>query len=231
MSLVAVESENKIITITIQNGKVNAFSHQVIDEINAALDQAEQEKAIVILTGQEGIFSGGFDLNTMKAGAEAAIELVTKGSKLARRLLSFPTPVIGACSGHAIAKGAFIMLCSDYRIGCDGPFKLGLNEVAIGMTMHQAGIEMARNRIPRNYLTRAVILAEIFSPKEAVKAGFLDTIVEPEELMATAKAAAEHMLQLNMEAHYGTKLKERAEILAALDAAIEHDAKNAKVSL
>lgn len=178
---------------------------------------------MVIITGQPGILSGGYDLKTMKQSAEAAIALVTAGSTLARRMLAFPTPIIGACSGHAIAKGAFLLLSCDYRIGSAGPFKIGLNEVAIGMTMHQAGIEIARNRIPQNYLSRAVINAELFTPEQAVMAGFLDQVVEPEQLMDTAHAVAKHMQTLNMAAHLGTKLKERKTILASLDAAIEQD--------
>lgn len=224
MELIDLDISENIATITLKNGKVNAISHQVIAEINDALDQAESAGAVVILTGQQGMFSAGFDLKTMKESSESAVALVTAGSTLSRRMLSFPFPIIGACSGHAIAKGAFLLLSCDHRIGSLGKFKIGLNEVTIGMTMHQAGIEIARNRLPSNYLTRSVINAELFSPETAVSAGFLDTLVEPEELMATAKALATHMQTLNMKAHHGTKLKERKEILTALDAAIELDA-------
>ena len=223
MELIDLEINEKIAIITLKNGKVNAISPQVITEINNALDQAQTAGAVVILTGQAGIFSGGYDLKTMKESSASAISLVTAGSTLARRLLSFELPIIGACSGHAIAKGAFLLLSCDVRIGSIGPFKIGLNEVAIGMTMHQAGIELARNRIPVNYLTRSVINAELFSPETAMLAGFLDTIVEPEQLMETAIAMANQMLTLNMTAHYGTKLRERKEILNALDAAIKLD--------
>lgn len=202
---------------------MNAISHQVITEINDALDQAESAGAVVIITGREGLFSGGYDLNTMKESSASAVALVTAGSTLSRRMLSFPLPIIGACSGHAIAKGAFLLLSCDVRIGSKGPFKIGLNEVAIGMTMHQAGIELARNRIPMNYLTRSVINAELFDPETAIVAGFLDTVVAHEHLMTTAIATAKQLLTLNMTAHQGTKLKERKEILNALDAAIELD--------
>lgn len=224
MELIDLEINEKIATITLKNGKVNAISPQVITEINSALDQAETAGAVVILTGQAGMFSGGYDLKTMKESSASAISLVTAGSILARRLLSFEFPIIGACSGHAIAKGAFLLLSCDVRIGSVGSFKIGLNEVAIGMTMHQAGIELARNRVPINYLTRSVINAELFSPETAVMAGFLDTLVEPEQLMETAKAMANQLLTLSMTAHHSTKLKERKEILNALDAAIELDA-------
>jgi enoyl-CoA hydratase len=223
VELIDLDISENIATITLKNGKVNAISHQVITEINDALDQAETAGAVVILTSQPGIFSGGFDLKTMKESSASAVALVTAGSTLSRRMLSFPFPIIGACTGHAIAKGAFLLLSCDYRIGSLGKFKIGLNEVAIGMTMHQAGIEIARNRMPINYLTRSVINAELFSPETAVLAGFLDTLVEPEQLLDTAKAAATQMQALNMKAHHGTKLKERKDILAALEAAIELD--------
>ena len=224
MELIDFDINENIATITLKNGKANAISHQVIAEINDALDQAEAASAVVILTGQPGIFSGGFDLKTMKESSESAVALVTAGSTLSRRMLSFPMPIIGACTGHAIAKGAFLLLSCDYRIGSLGKFKIGLNEVAIGMTMHQAGIEIARNRLPINYLTRSVINAELFSPETAIVAGFLDTAVEPELLLETAKNAAIQMQTLNMKAHHGTKLKERKDILAALDEAIALDA-------
>ena len=223
MDLINVEVENNVHVITLNNGKVNAISQQIISELHQALDKAEQEKAVVILTGQTGIFSGGFDLKTMKESPEAAVALVTDGSKLGRRMLAFPTPIIGVCTGHAIAKGAFLLLCCDYRIGCAGNFKIGLNEVAIGMTMHNAGIEMARNRIPRNYLTRSIINAELYPPETAVLAGFLDHVVEEDQLMDTAQAVAKQMQSLNMTAHHGTKLRERQSILASLDAAIIKD--------
>ncbi len=225
MEYVSVDVENNVLTITLNNGKVNAISHQVISEINTALDQAENEKSVVILTGQAGIFSGGYDLKTMKTSSDSAISLVTEGSKLARRMLAFPTPLIAACTGHAVAKGAFLLLSCDYRIGCAGDFKIGLNEVAIGMTMHNAGIDIARNRIPSNYLTRSVINAELFAPQTAILAGFLDQVVDESQLMSTAQAVAKQMLTLNMSAYHGTKLKERQAILAALDTSIEIDAK------
>lgn len=226
MELIKVAIENNVHIIALNNGKVNAISPEVIAEMNKALDDAENAGAVVILTGKAGILSGGFDLKTMKASSDSAIALVTAGSKLARRMLAFPTPIIGVCTGHAIAKGAFLLLCCDYRIGCAGDFKIGLNEVAIGMTMHNAGIEIARNRIPRNYLTRSVINAELFSPTTAILAGFLDQVVEADQLMTTAQTVAKHMQSLNMIAYHGTKLKERKSILLSLDMAIKEDAQS-----
>lgn len=221
--LLTCEIENRIATITLHNGKVNAFSHEMIAAFNEALDRAEEEKAVVVITGQPGIFSGGFDLKTMQAGPQQALDLVNEGSLFVRRLISFPTPIISACSGHAVAKGAFVLLCSDFRLGVEGDFKIGLNEVAIGMTMHDAGLVMAKHGVTPSHHTRSLLLAEMFDPKEAVKAGFLDKVVPAEQLLPTAQHIAGLALKLNMTAHYQTKMKERKQLLADLDQAIEND--------
>ncbi|GGE55658.1 enoyl-CoA hydratase [Streptosporangium jomthongense] len=215
-----------VATIVINNGKANALSHDVFEQLNKALDQAEQDKAVVILTGQPGIFSGGYDLKEMQKGMKEAAALVTVGSKLTRRLAAFSLPVIGACSGHAIAKGAFIMLSVDYRVGVEGSFKLGLNEVAIGMTMHHAGIEIARHRLAPAHFYRSVINAEIYNPEGAVAAGYLDEIVAPEQLLNRANEIAQGFRKLNMRAHAQTKVKAKAGYLELLDRSIEKDAEN-----
>lgn len=221
--VVSCQISNNVATITIQNGKVNAISHQVIDELNLALDQAEQQNSVVVLTGQPGMLSGGYDLKVMRESMDAAMELVQKGSTLARRMLAFPFPVLVACSGHAVAKGAFLLLAGDYRVGVDGDFKIGLNEVAIGMTMHHAGVELARGRLAPVFFNRSVILAEMVSPQEAVTAGFLDKVVSEAELVPTVKAIAQAMTKLDMKAHHQTKLKARADLLKVLDECIEKD--------
>ncbi|CAB1401729.1 Enoyl-CoA hydratase/isomerase family protein [Pseudomonas fluorescens] len=221
--LIAYHLEDGIATLTLNNGKVNAISPDVIAAFNAALDQAVTDRAVVIITGQPGILSGGYDLKVMTAGPKEAVSLVTAGSTLARRLLAHPFPVIVACPGHAVAKGAFILLSADYRIGVDGPFSIGLNEVQIGMTMHHAGIELARDRLRRSAFHRSVINGEMFDPQNAVDAGFLDKVVSAEELQGVALAAARQLKKINMTAHKNTKLKVRKALLETLDNAIAMD--------
>lgn len=223
--LIQYTSTHLYAIITINNGKANAISHEVIDALNEAFDKAEQEQKVVILTGQPGIFSAGYDLKSMTASAESALELVTKGSKLSYRMLSFPFPIIVACTGHAIAKGAFLLLSSDYRLGTEGEFKVGLNEVMIGMTMHNAGIEIAKSRLSPVYFERSVNNSEIYNPKDAVTAGFLDKIVPDTHLLPTAIKIAEMFSKLNNKAHTETKLKVRKPYLDALEKAIESDIK------
>ena len=224
--LVSYQLDDGIATLTLNNGKVNAISPDVIAAFNAALDQSEKDRAVVIVTGQPGILSGGYDLKVMTSSPEAASSLVTEGSTLARRMLSHPFPIIVASPGHAIAKGAFLLLSADYRIGVEGPFNIGLNEVQIGMTMHHAGIELARDRLRKSAFNRSVINAEIFNPEGAMQAGFLDQVVSVEALSETARTVATQLKKINMNAHGKTKLKSRKAFLDTLDAAIELDKKS-----
>ncbi|GIZ13989.1 crotonase/enoyl-CoA hydratase family protein [Pseudomonas sp. NCCP-436] len=221
--LISYLFKDGIATLTLSNGKVNAISPDVIAAFNSALDRAEQDRAIVIITGQPGILSGGYDLKVMTSGPQNAINLVAAGSTLARRMLAHPYPIIIACPGHAVAKGAFLLLSADYRIGVEGPFTIGLNEVQIGMTMHHVGIELARDRLRKSAFNRSVINGEMFDPAGAVEAGFLDKVVPAQELMPTALAVAQQMKKINMTAHRNTKLKVRNGLLETLDAAIERD--------
>jgi enoyl-CoA hydratase len=218
--LIAYHLEDGIATLTLNNGKVNAISPDVIVAFNTALDRAVADRAVVIITGQPGILSGGYDLKVMTAGPKEAVSLVASGSTLARRLLSHPFPVVVACPGHAVAKGAFLLLSADYRIGVEGPFSIGLNEVQIGMTMHHAGIELARDRLRKSAFHRSVINGEMFNPQSAVDAGFLDKVVAADELQAAAVEAARQLQKINMTAHKNTKLKVRKALLDALDSAI-----------
>ena len=221
--LISYQLDDGIATLTLDNGKVNAISPEVIAAFNAALDQATTDGAVVIITGQPGILSGGYDLKVMTSGPQNAIDLVAAGSTLARRMLAHPYPIVVACTGHAVAKGAFILLSADYRVGVEGPFKIGLNEVQIGMTMHHVGIELARDRLRKSYFNRSVINAEMFDPQEALHAGFLVAVVAPESVMTTARAMAEQLTKINLTAHANTKVKARKELLDTLDAAIELD--------
>lgn len=221
--LVSYSFSDGVALLSLDNGKANALSPELFEAFNAALDRAEQDRAVVVIKGKEGIFSGGYDLKVMTSSPEAARGLVAIGSTLSRRLLAHPFPVVAMCTGHAIAKGAFLLLSADYRIGVQGPFKIGLNEVAIGMTMHHVGIELARARLTNSAFTRSVINAELFSPEDAVTAGFLDRVVPAEALESEAMAMAAQLTKLNMTAHRNTKRKSRKALLELLDESIEED--------
>jgi enoyl-CoA hydratase len=221
--LVSYELKDSIATITMDDGKANALSLDMLGQIDAAFDRAESDNAIVILTGREGRFSGGFDLKGLMGQPDTAAAMLRAGFELSARMLSYPRPVVVGCSGHAIAMGVFLVLSGDYRIGVGGPYKFTANEVAIGLTMPAAAIEVCHQRLAPAHFHRAVILAEVYSPEDAVAAGFLDSVVELADLAAAAREKAEQLGKLNPTAHTATKMRVREQSLATLHAAIEAD--------
>jgi enoyl-CoA hydratase len=228
---VSYQRRESVATITMDDGKVNALSLDMLEQVGGALDRATADRAAVLLTGRPGIFSAGFDLDVLRGGGKDALAMVKSGFELAERILSFPTPVVIACPGHAIAMGSFLVLSADYRIGVSGTFRLTANEVAIGITMPRAAIEICRQRLTPAAFNRAVVLADVFSPDEAVAAGFLDRLVPPPELSEASLAVAERLAALDGDAHRSTKLRARAGALRDLRAAIERDdAENAELA-
>ena len=220
--LASYELEGSIATITMDDGKVNAFSIPMLKTLHTAFDRAERDGAIVVLTGRENYFSAGFDLKVFAGGeVDQVIEMLTLGATLAERILSFPTPILTACSGHAVAAGSFMLLAADLRIGTEGPFQIGLNEVKIGLTVPWFAIELARQRLTPAHFDRAVVGATMHSPSEAVTAGFLDRVVSAGELRAASIDGAEALAELNPAAHAATKLRVRGSALKAIRTAIE----------
>jgi len=219
--LATYEIDGRIATITIDDGKVNALSVPVLRAVHAALDRAERDRAVVVLTGRDRYFSAGFDLNVFAGGGEAVLEMLTLGATLAERMLSFPTPIVAACTGHAPAAGAFLLLAADRRIGADGPFQIGLNEVRIGLTVPWFAIELARQRLHPAHFDATVVNATMYRPADAVGAGFLDRVVPADRLRAASVEAAAALAELNPAAHAATKLRARAGALRAMRTAIE----------
>jgi enoyl-CoA hydratase len=223
-NLVSYRLADGIATITMDDGKVNALSLVMQRELNAAFDRATTDDAsAVVLTGREGRFSAGFDLAVLSAGGPDAFDMLRGGFELAERMLSFPRPVVIACPGHAIAMGVFLLLSGDYRVGTAGDYRITANEVAIGLTMPLAAVEICRQRLSPALFNRAVILAEVFSLEDAVAAGFLDRVVPASELQDVALQVASELTTLDLNAHASTKLRARDQALRALHQAIETD--------
>jgi enoyl-CoA hydratase len=218
------ELDGAIASITMDDGKVNVFSIPMLRSLHSAFDRAEADGAVVLLSGREGYFSAGFDLKVVAGGErDQIVEILTLGATLAERILSFPTPVVVACTGHAFPAGAFLLLSADLRIGASGPFRIGLNEVRIGMTVPRFAIEIARQRLQPAAFDRTVVSGTMYGPVEAVTAGFLDRVVAPEALRQTTLDAAAELSELDFAAHKTTKLRARAGALTALRSAIERE--------
>jgi enoyl-CoA hydratase len=222
--LASYELDGAVATITMDDGKVNAFSIAMLQAIHAAFDRAEQDGAVVVLTGRAGYFSAGFDLKVFAAGEpDPVVEMLRLGATLAERILAFPRPVLAACNGHAVAAGSFVLLAADLRIGTAGQFRIGLNEVKIGLTMPWFAVELARQRLQPAAFSRALINATMYGPDEAAAAGFLDRVVGAEELRVASLTEAAQLAELDAAAHAATKLRVREGAIAAVRAAIERE--------
>ena len=216
--LITYALDEAVATITLDDGKVNALSSAMIAAIMEGLDRAEADGAVVVLTGRATTLSAGFDL---RCPAEDWPQMLVDGARLAERMLTFPHPVVVACNGNAVAMGAFLLLAGDLRIGISGEFAIGLNEVAIGLTMPWFGVALARHRLTRPAYDRCVVTGALLDPEAAVTAGFLDRLVTPEELPAAAHAAARELHGVNQAAHHATKLRVREPALAGMRDGIE----------
>ena len=193
MALVSYELHDGIATVVMDDGKANALSLPMQAELNAALDRALSEKAILVLTGRKNTFSAGFDLPTVVGGGGNAVNMFVGGFRLAERLLSYPSPIVAAVNGHAMAMGLFLAACADYAIGVDGVYKIVANEVAIGITMPRSALEICRQRLAPAHFNRAMLTSETYTPAAAIAAGFLDRVV-PEGGVAWCSAGRRQAL-------------------------------------
>ncbi|MEC9364948.1 MAG: crotonase/enoyl-CoA hydratase family protein [Pseudomonadota bacterium] len=213
---VLYELKDGIAVITIDDGKRNALSPAVFRGIYGALRQAEKDRAGVILTGREGVFSAGYDLKVMKAGNADTLRMLRAGYSLTARVMAYPYPVITACNGHSFAMGVFLMLSTDYVIGTRGEFQVAANEVAIGLTMPRVACTTLQQRLTPAAYQRAVTLSEVFTPEAALAAGFFDELVDPAELMARAQSRAAQFAKLDARAHAESKRRIRAKQISAI---------------
>jgi len=215
--------QDQVATIRIDDGKRNALSPQVLREIYQALDRAESDRAIVILTGRESVFSAGFDLKVMQRGCANALRMLRAGYALTARVMAYPYPVIAACNGHVLAMGVFLMLSADYVIGSRGDFKITANEVALGLTMPRVAAAMLRHRLKPAAFQRAVTLSEYFDVNSALSAGFFDDLVDPADLIPRAEAHAAEFCELDQRAHTASKRRIRAALIRKIRFSIPLD--------
>lgn len=207
---------DSVTIITLDDSKANAVGHQLIDTVNSGLDRSLNEAQAVLITGRKGVFSAGFDLKEFENGPEATAKLVNRGAEMLLRIFCHPQPVVMACTGHAVAAGAFMLLAADTRIGTAGDFRIGLNETAIGMTLPEFGLQLVAARLSMRHQTAAVIQAQLFAPKMATDVGFLDQVVAEGEVLKEAMQQAVELAKLPQSAYAANKIASRAEYITAI---------------
>ena len=214
-----VQIADGVARIALDDGKVNALSSELMSELGKALDQAEAAGAVTVLRGRAGMFSAGFDLGTFKRGRDATRAMLSNGARLIERLLTFPCPVLTVCTGHAYPAGAFLMLAADVRFGVAGEWRIGMNEVAIALTVPQFALEIARHRLTPAGFAR-ITTAPMFGPDEALRHGYLDYVVDAGALDAAVELEVARLCKLDRPSFVATKQRINDRTLAAIRAAI-----------
>lgn len=202
-----VAIDGDVIVASLDDGKANVLGHDMINGLQGMLDSAEAQDNVraVVIAGRPGCFSGGFDLAVMRSGKDATQGLIRAGAELFLRLYGFRLPVVGACTGHAIAAGAIMLMSLDTRIGATGKFKVGMSEVALGMRLPIFAAALAQDRLSSHHLTAATIQGELFDPSTAVEVGYLDRAVDADQVLETAISEAQRLAKLPAGAHGATK--------------------------
>jgi len=215
-----IKISDDVAVIHLDDGKANAVGHDFINGLNEGLDRATADAKAVLIAGRTGVFSAGFDLKEFDKGPAATTALVNAGANLLLRVFSHPQPVVAACAGHAVAAGALLLLACDTRIGAQGDFRIGLNETAIGMSLPVFGLQLGAARLSKRYQTNAVIQAQLFAPRDARAAGYLDEVVDQSDLMNAALEGASQLAKLPAHAYAANKLGMRATYIDAIRASL-----------
>ena len=218
---VTLKTEGDVSIIQMDDGKVNVFSPDMIQNFNDILDQVPTDKGAMLIAGREGMFSAGFDLKVMMSSPENAAAMVKSGFELLMRVFTFPRPVVAACSGHAIALGAFLLCSCDHRIGCKGDFKIGANELRNNMIVPTPILELAKFRLIKSHKQRALLNAEMYSIEGAVAPGYLDEVADQDKLFDLAMAKAKDLATLAHPQYLQTKKLDQEEVAAKIYSGIE----------
>ena len=209
-SPVSLRKEGKISIITIDDGKANVFGLPMTEALSAALDEIDTKEGAVVIEGRDGLYSGGFDLNVIRSGdRDAGRKMTIGGVHVALKAFDFPRPIVAAVTGHAVAMGAIFNMGLDWRIGAKGNFRHGLNEVRDGLTLPIFAIELPRFRLNPRFYQEATLQSRMFLPEEAVEAGFLDEVAEPDKVREAAFRKAEELSSLPNPAYAVSKMRDR----------------------
>jgi enoyl-CoA hydratase/carnithine racemase len=198
----------------------NAIDETLLRDLAAAVERAREAAPVraVVLTGAGRFFSGGFDLAAPRREAGSVAVMTDLYRDAHRALLTLPKPTIASVAGHAIAGGLVLVLACDCRLGLDGDWKLGLNEVAIGASYPKAAIEIVKLRLPHARAAELTLGATLHPASQAVRLGVVDELLPAADFEATVARRAAGMGAFPREAYAHTKAALIAEAVARIDA-------------
>ena len=188
---VTIGTRGPVAVVTVDDGADNAIDSNIVDSLVSAFKTVQEHAGAVVLAGRPGSYSRGLDPDIVEAGGEPAINLLHSCTELILRLVEFPRPLVAACTGNALGAAAVTLLGCDYRVGTAGDFKIGIDFVSAGVPVPDVVVELARARLSPKHITRACNTAELYSPDEAVHAGFLDFVTTEDAVEQACEVAAD----------------------------------------
>ena len=188
----AEDREAGVRLLTLDRPPANAITAQLLNDLTDALDAAREDDGVraVVLTGEGRFFSAGLDL---RGGIDfaAAVTPGASGDPFAAlrdcllTFLRFPKPTVTMLDGHAIAGGLILVLACDYRLGLDGEYRIGLNEVEIGASFPRAAFEIVRLRLTHQQASELLLGAALYPAQQAVRLGVVDELIPKDAFEAT----------------------------------------------
>jgi Delta3-Delta2-enoyl-CoA isomerase len=195
---------------------VNALSAELILALQQAIVAAPTQGArAVILSGSPGRFSGGLDVPSLLALDRAAMDKVWHDFYgLLRAIAQSPVPLATAITGHAPAGGTVLSIFSDWRIMAEGDFRIGLNEVQVGIQMPPLILKALRRLVGPREAELMAVGGELVSAQEALRIGLVNAVASPEQVVPRALEWCQRLLALPPEAMLGTRRDARADLFA-----------------
>ena len=219
--LATLKTEGDVSIITLDDGKANVFSYPMLETLQKILSEIPKDKGSVIITGRDGMFSGGFDLKTFASGDVDQIKNMSAlGFKTLFDLYTFPRPVVAAISGHAVALGIFVVCCCDYRIGIDGELVVQANEVRNNMDIPSPIMEVAESRIDKKHVYSVLYHADPYPFDKCIEAGLLDEIASSSDFEKRIMEKAEDLASLGHPHYAKTKQAHQRPLLEAISNAL-----------
>ncbi len=222
---IAYTTRDGIAEVTLDDGKVNAMHRAFFDGLNAALDRAAGDGSrVLVLTGRPGYLSAGLNIKLLPTlpPDELRPTLVGFGRTLLR-LWTYELPTVAAASGHAVAGGALLAFACDRRFLTDGPFRVQMNETAIGLPLPTWALAICQAAIPPRWHTEALLHARAYTPAEALERGMVDDVVAPDALLGRAREAAQQLAALDGPAYAVSKRRLRAAAVAWAERFLEEE--------
>jgi enoyl-CoA hydratase len=222
MSRITTTFHDDVALVTFDDGKRNVVNHEVLDELEAAWDEAEARAKAIVLAGRDGSFCAGYDIRVMTGDdGAAARELGRRGGRFARRLYASPRPLLAASAGHSFTIGVLWMACCDVRVAERGAHKYAMTETALNVPFSPWPLEPLKARLAPSQQIPAILHSQVYDPAGALDAGFVDLLVDPGAAVAEALARAAKLAELPGAAYAASKLELRRASLAIMDADLD----------